>query len=1167
MSPSSSSRSPVVRWLVAAGVFLLFLIVLVVLDRTLTLDSTSRWVLWIGLLLLGAVAAGAVLYYLRPGDEDQPLDPGDDVLLVVGSARSALPRGRFATRPLVLVLGPEGGAKTSLVVRSGGDPELLAGDPEPALTEAPRPTTTANLWVLQQAVVAELTSQLLTDGVRFPKVVRALRAPRVAAAVGQGEASPRAAVVCVPCDLFYDGGQGEQLQRLGALLRQRLAEAAKELGLALPVYVVFTRMDRIPHFESWVSVSSRDELRAPFGATLPFDPQATTGTHAERLTPRVEAAFAELGAMAGVKRVELLARETQAERRYAAYEWPRELQKLQAAATAFLVDVCRPTQLGVSPQLRGFYFVGARPVVVSDIATAPAAAPASPVAATQIFGTPRAPISAAAAPVTRKVPEWVFLDRFLRDVVLADRGAVSVARGGVGVQRTRRLLLGSGIAAALLLLLLVTRSWLGNRALQGRVTEAAEAVLALPTVQSVNGTIASPSAEALGRLEALRGILDTVQQLDADTPLALRFGLWRGSALLDAARPVWLAGFRTQLFGDTWRTLSDSLSALAASGTSTDYATNYARLKAYLITSTRPDQSTPAFLAPVLRTAWRRGVLTDADLNRLAERQFAYYAEILPALQSTGQAGDARLVEAVRGVLARSAGAEQVYANMLGAADRSVAPVKIPQFPATVTTDPEVRGAFSAKGARFMADAFRNPDPYLQGEEWVVGKATASRVVNRDSLVRALGARYRVEYAQRWMEVVTHARVAPVQRLAEAVTALETLSGIQSPLLQILRTVAVNTVIDSATSAIFQPVHAVTPPTITDRFVSESNKPYVDGLTALQGTLRQIATMPPAVDTPSTQALVMAAQLAGGSVSNARMAERQVAQAFDVSSGGAALAGPVEQLLLAPINGAEAVLRQVAAQRPPAKRIVVAGGGGGAAGAATEAASLNERGRALCSRIAPLTDRFPFNPDATADANLADVKAILAPGTGELALFVQERLQPYVDKQGKSYVAKAGGRVELSKAFVDFLNRASDVTDAFFTEDPTTPKVSWAVMGEISDRTPLLVLRNDGKEARFDKKSFRNLVVWPATNGRDALLQAQFKKNKPVTVKAGSGDWAMFHVALSADANDGQRMTWNVSAKDAEPVSLRFEAQRRESANLLTRGWLGRMSCVAQVTK
>jgi len=91
--------------------------------------------------------------------------------------------------------------------------------------------------------------------------------------------------------------------------------------------------------------------------------------------------------------------------------------------------------------------------------------------------------------------------------------------------------------------------------------------------------------------------------------------------------------------------------------------------------------------------------------------------------------------------------------------------------------------------------------------------------------------------------------------------------------------------------------------------------------------------------------------------------------------------------------------------------------------------------------------------------------------------------------------------------------------------------------------------------------------VWPATNGRDAELQAQFKKNKPIKVRAGNGDWAIFRLVASADQFDGNSVTWNATGKDAQPVTVKFEALRREAANMLNRGWMGRMSCVSQVTK
>ncbi|MBL0938788.1 MAG: hypothetical protein IBJ03_07825 [Gemmatimonadaceae bacterium] len=1183
-----SDRKPFLRWVLAAAALLLMILLIVVLERTMTLDVTQTWVLRIVFVLLGLVLAGTILWYMRPQDQEPVLDPGDDVLLAIGGARARLPRGSFASRAMVLVLGPEGSAKTTVVSRSGGDPELLAGEAPAGANEVPPSTRTANVWAMQQATITELASSLLTDAPRFAKVVRALRAPRVAAAVGKGDAAPRAALLCVPCDLFYSGGNGEQLQKLAQAMRQRLAEAARELGLALPVYVLFTKMDRIPHFEPWASVFTKDELRAPLGASFAFDPASNTGNYAERLAPRIDHAFAEIADSLGARRVDVLGREAQVDRRYASYELPREIRKLQPAVASFLMELCRPTQLGSSPLLRGFYFTGARPVLVRDVAaSAPAAAVAAAPIASDATGIFRQASLAAAAPVAqantaaRKVPEWVFLDRLLRDVILSDRGAASVARGGVSVQRTRRVMLGTAIAATLLLLAGVTTSWLGNRALQGRVHDAAAAVAALPTVQSAPGTVAFPSAEALTRLDALRAQMDTVQQYTTDgPPLRLRFGLWRGTALLDAARPVWFDGFRKQLFADAWTALSDSLKALPdVPTTSNDYGTTYGWLKGYLITTTTPDSSTAEFLAPVLLNSWQRGMTTDEEVTDLARRQFTYYATVLPTINPYPRAADASIVSHARDFLSRFTGAEQIYVNMLGAANKQSPPVKIPQEPGLLTATAEVAGAFSTKGATFMSDAFRNADQYFQGETWVVGDATAARSLDRDSVVAALRSRYRDDYERTWRQVVQSATVVRAASVKDAAERLDKLAGVQSPLLQVLRTVAVNTAVDSSMRAAFQPVHAVTPPEITDKFVSEKNQPYMDGLLSLQGALLQVANMPAATDTPSTQALVQAAQLAAGDVTKARVAAKRVSQGFDVSDVGGALASPVEQLLLAPITGAEAVLKTAASQRPPAKRVAAApapaappaggggGGGGAAAAAAAEAAILNERGRALCSRVDQLTSRFPFNATAAADASVADVKAILAPGEGELWVFQQERLQPYLEKQGSAWVAKTGGKVELSKSFVDFFNRSAEVSAALFAEDPSTPMVRWLASGVITDNTPLLILRNNGKEARFDKRSFKNEVVWPATNGRDAQLQAQFKKNKPIPVRQGAGDWAIFRLVAAADQFEGSNVTWNATGKDAEPVRVSFEALRREASNVLTRGWLGRMSCVAQVTK
>ncbi|WP_373061134.1 ImcF-related family protein [Gemmatimonas sp.] len=1182
-----ASRKPFVRWVLAAAVLLMFILAIVLIERSAALDALSTWGLRAGLLVLGLILAGAILWYLRPPNAEPVLDTGDDVLLAIAAARARLPRGAFFNRAMVLVLGPEGGAKTTMIARSGGDPELLAGDAPAATTDAPTPTKTANVWALSQAVITELGGALLTDARRWSKVVRALRAPRVAAAVGQGDAAARAIVLCVPCDLFYAGGNGQQLELLAQSLRQRLAQASRELGLAVPVYVMFTKMDRLPHFQPWISVFTKDELRAPLGATLPFDPASNSGSYAERLTPRLDVAFREIIEGIALRRSELLGRESAIDRRYSSYELPRELRKLQPSVTSLLLEVCRPTQIGSSPQLRGFYFMGARPVVVTDVAPAsPRALVAAVPLATDATGIFRQPAVAAASPLVaaiptaRKVPEWVFLDRFLRDVVLADPSAASVARGGVGVQRTRRAMLGAVTAAALLLLTGVTVSWLGNRAISNRVAEAARAVSALPVVQSAPGTIALPSPDALRRLDALRAQLDTLRGLIQDgPPWRLRFGLWSGPTVYDAARPVWYDGFRKQLFADGQGALIDSLKALPdAPSPGDDYGTTYARLKGYLITTSSPDKSTSAFLAPVLLTSWQRGITTDADVTGLARRQFEFYASELPTYNPWPNAANASLVTQAREFLSRFTGGDQIYANMLSEANKSVPPVKVPQSPGTVVAPPEVAGAFSANGAKFMVDAFRNSDRYFQGETWVVGDSTAAKSVDRDAIIAAIRTRYHDDYLRSWRQVVQGTNVARASNVKDAAAKLDVIAGMQSPLLQLLRTVAVHTDTDSSTRAAFQPVHAVTPPAIVDKYVSEKNQPYMDGLLGLQGMLTQIGNLPSATDTTSTLVLVQAAQLAGGDVTKARVAAKRVSQGFAVSAEASSMASAVEQLLLAPIVGAEAVLRTVASARPPAKRMVavappppVGGGGGGGGGgvAAAEIAALNERGVALCSKVdASLTSKFPFNADATADATIADVKAILTPDTGELWTFYADRLAKYLTKSGLKYVAKLVDGVELSESFVGFFNKAAEVSDALFAEDPANPHVTWNVSGMITETTPLVILKNNGLEARLDKQSFKNVVEWPATSGRQAELLARFKKNKELRVKLTTGEWAIFRLVASGDAFQGSLVTWNAAGlKDAEPVRLRFDAQQREAASVLTRGWMGRMSCVARVTK
>lgn len=1167
MSPPTTvtAQKPSTRWLIAGGVLLLFIIVLVLLDRSLTLDSAAQWTMRIGLIVLGLIAAGAVLWYLRP-EEDVPMDTGDDVLLAIHGASTRLPRGTFLHRPMVLVVGPQGGAKTSLVARSGGAPELLAGLAPTTPNEAPQPTKTVNVWVMQQAVITELGGTLLADVARWAKVIRALRAPRLRAALGRGEPAARAAVVCVPIDLFYAGAGGQQLEELQHTLRQRLAEASHELGLATPVYVVFTRMDKIPQFEPWISVFTREELKAPLGATLTFDAAANAGNYAERLAPRLEFAFRQFVDNVALRRVSVLGRENVQDRRYNAYEFPRELQKLIPAVTAFLVDLCRPTQLGSSPQLRGFYFSGARPVVVADVAKAIVPPTAKINSATQVYDEREAAARAASGhAVTRKIPEWVFVDRLLRDVVLADSSAALVARGGVKVQSTRRWFLGAAIGATTLLGIAVTTSWLRNRAMSARVDAAARAVAALPVIPVSSSSVTYPSVQALRTLEALRAQLDTIRgYVREGPPLLMRFGLWRGPALFEAARPVWYEGFRVALFQSGWNTLVDSLRSLPElPGPTNDYSKSYNWLKAYLITTSENARSTKEFLSPVLYESGQRGLTLESEITALALRQFDFYATELPTYNPWPKNPDLPLRNRTRDFLHRFAGGEQVYRNMLSRTDKQVPPLKLRQTPGVFTSMLEVPGSFTSKGAQLMAARIASDSTY-DGEIWVIGEYPKAGAIDR----LALRTRYLEDYAKVWRQVVQTAVVVRPSSLKDAANKLEVLANNNSPLLELLQVTAVNTNEDSLTRVWFQPVHVVTPPEIVGRIVSEKNQPYIDGLLGLQGAIAQVANVPYNGDSASTEELNRAALAAGVNVTNARTATKRIAQAFILTTV-PSMAQPVERLLLEPINGADGALRNAASLRPRLPRIAEAPS---APAVSPQAAALNDRSSRLCMEMTPLLNKYPFNPDATTEASMADVNALFAPGTGKFWQFYQESLAPYLEKRGGRWVARSRRGVTLLPQFVEYFNRGAIVSNALYNEINPSPRLRWTAIAQTSDQTPLVIFKHGPKESRFDNKSPQHVVTWPQLpQGNTASIEAQFGRSKPVVVASASGEWALFRLVAKGTSEAIGRtvhVTWPApNKKDALPVVIDFEFLDASGAPVLKRGWLGGFTCASQVAQ
>src|ERR1700731_5229141 len=122
-------------------VLLVYMVLVWLLGRWLPLHGSDVWILRGVLALLGIIGAAVAYFYIyrvnkakeASGENDSQPGGSDDLDALVREAvrrlkHSTLGRGsNLGSLPLVFVLGDSGSTKTTVLLHSALDPELLAG--------------------------------------------------------------------------------------------------------------------------------------------------------------------------------------------------------------------------------------------------------------------------------------------------------------------------------------------------------------------------------------------------------------------------------------------------------------------------------------------------------------------------------------------------------------------------------------------------------------------------------------------------------------------------------------------------------------------------------------------------------------------------------------------------------------------------------------------------------------------------------------------------------------------------------------------------------------------------------------------------------------------------------------------------------------------------------
>lgn len=1147
-------------YLATGAALLVYLVFAWFLGNLLHLHGRDLWVLRIGLAAIGVVAAGVFLWFKRREQKQAgegateasgPAHEEIDALIRDAEAKLAAARveggARLGNLPAIFLVGEASSAKTSTMLHSGLEPELIAG--QVFQDTAVVPTRTANLWFARRAIFVEAGGKLMGDAAGWQRLIRRLRPGKLAAVIGSSRQAPRAALVCFDSESFLRAGSADALAAAARGLHGRLSDISQALGIHLPVYVLFTRTDRLPFFSEYVRNLSNDEAMQVLGATLPIA-EPSAGVYAEQQAQRLTAAFDGLYYSLCDKRPDYLAREHEAEKLPGIYEFPREFRKLRSSLVQFLVDLARPSQLTTGPFLRGFYFSGVRPVYVSEIAPAAAARPAerqgfeAASAATGFFRTGQGQPQAAPPVVTpaqgaRRVPQWCFLGYLFSQVLVEDKVAMGASGASTQANTLRRVLLAAAAVLCLVLAIGMLVSYGNNRELESSVLQAARGI---SSAESTGLNLAS--LDALSKLDALRQSLETLTRYEREgAPLSLRWGLYTGDSLYPETHRIYFTHFHQLLFGQTQATLLALLQRLPATPSPTDeYGPTYDTLKAYLITTSHHDRSTKLFLGPVLLNRWSAGRGVDPDRMQLALKQFEFYAGELKAANPFSSENDTLAVERARRYLKQFGGIDRVYQFMLAEAAKTNPPVNYHQvFPnaaQAVVDRTIVPGAFTRGGWAFLENAFKDPSRFFSGEQWVLGEQGSTGL--DPAAIEQLRKRYQDDFIANWRAFIKSAVVLRYASLRDAAAKLKLVSGPQSPLLELLALVSQNTAVGAtAVANNFKAAHAVVPPGSADQFIGPSNTTYMGGLVNLQVSIDQIAAQPGAPNDAAAAQSLQQAAAAKGNVG-------QMALAFGTDPE----AGAVRQLLEAPITYVEPLLRSVGP------------------------AELNGKGRALCSQFRAVMARYPFNPAATAQATVADVNGLFKPHEGALWVFYESSLQKLLSKQGAQYVAVPSGAMSLNPAFVGFFNRAAAFSDALYAGGSADPHFNYTLKPLASEGIHSLTLRIDGQTLTSSASGGASKpFAWPGAGPHEARASVKFGSTD-LEWFSSEGLWAVFQFTGQAERSQGNIFEWVIRAgrnpmklPNGNPLTVRIEVDTGAAPPVFQRGYLSSLACVSEVAR
>lgn len=733
----------------------------------ITFVGAALWRLWKQRRAAAALKAAMI------AAEDRESQAISEKMTAALDRLKASGKGALYQLPWYVIIGPPGAGKTTIIQKSG----LRLINNEAA--QGVGGTRNCDWWFTDEAVLIDTAGRYTSqdsdasrDAKGWQAFLRTLKRARplqplngIIVAIGLDELGTAPA---------------EALDRHVVAIRARIAELSHELGMQLPVYVLFTKADLVAGFVEFFDDLTVEGRRSVVGSTLPLQAERPTDAAlASAYDDMVQALADRLPAR--------LQAENDPVRRGAALSLPARFIDLRARVVRFLDGIfgLGAGQNAPPCRLRGFYITsGIQQGTPFDRLLG------------ELSGTLGRALRARSSS-----PRAFFVNRLLKEVVIAEAGlAIPDSRRA----RRERLAKVAATAVAGLFAAALLSAWgmsFASNASGQNDMVAVSQQLAGMSKEIDPGHVVSPSAsiaEVIPLLDGLRAQLPYGAEAQAEPPLGRRFGLYR-QGLADASAAAYADGLQRYLLP---RLILTAESALQQAGS--DSVAAYEPLKVYLMLGNRAgSKRDDAFILRWLQDDLAAREFPGPENEALRARIALHTRALLGdpgrfGRYLTGPLLDARLVENAQATIAAMTPAERALALMrqqvVGADWKLVGAALLPGEREAFGNPEELAAAhipflFTKQGFQtgFIPKAATIAQA-LDKDRWMLGSSAAAQAPLD---MAELGQRYAQEYTQRWMDMLALPAPADYARDTQGLARLANQGA--SPLKKLADQVVANT--------------------------------------------------------------------------------------------------------------------------------------------------------------------------------------------------------------------------------------------------------------------------------------------------------------------------------------------------------------------------------------